>query len=217
MGRIEMFRFCAFSRAFFRACLLLAFAFALPAFAADVELESGGGGLTAADDLGGTQVYFGEYDYTGSGSPDPILWYVVETDAVANTATLWTTTNMGDREYDSATHKYWSGSDICAWLNGTAPGEFLGDAFTSVEQAAIETYGTTETGNFETIDISQKVVLPSVAEMGDGDGTGTWGISKGTRSFGTRWWLRSPGERSHQRYTDTRMPWLMLHEPAPVP
>ena len=159
-------------------------------FAADVgtaeDLESGA-------NLTGTEVYFGNY------GGNPIKWYVVATDA--GTATLWTTTNMGNRRYDSDMHNDWRGSEICGWLNRTASGGFLFDAFSTKEQTAIATnYSTTpEQGSSGGQFIpNQKIVLPSVAEIGDDDSTGTWQIQyTGTvdnkRGFGDQWWLRSPG------------------------
>jgi hypothetical protein len=44
-----------------------------------------------------------------------------------------------------------------------------------------------------TIDISQKVVLPSIAEIGDSLGAGTWYVEQSARALGSYWWLRSPG------------------------
>jgi|GEM_PF-3739456 len=180
--------------------LLVSFMFALglypvPAFAA-VEIGSEGGSLSeGTGNLTGTRVYFGEYG--GSAIP----WNVVATDA--GTATLWTTTDVtggAGRQYDSSAHNYWSGSAICAWLNGTTSGTLLYDAFSSAEQAAMVAYGTTEQANpaigFTTdIDISQKIVLPSVSEMGDMYWPGTWGINDSTRDSVSNmyWWLRSPG------------------------
>ena len=107
----------------------------------DVGIDAGAD-LSAGANLTGTQVYFGEYNEF------PILWYVVATDSTAGTATLWTTTSMGDMRYDPSGHNLWSGSEICAWLNGTdgftATG-FLPNAFSTAEQDAITPYGTTET------------------------------------------------------------------------
>ena len=158
---------------------------------AAVELEAGGGSLTeGTGNLTGTQVYFGSFN----GSP--ILWNVVATDG-GTTATLWTTTSMGNRQYDPSNHNNWSGSAICAWLNGTGSGQFL-EGFSSAEQDALTNYGTTEQGNpaigdTTLIDISQKIVLPSVTEIGEDTTTGTWNIDETARPLGMYWWLRSPG------------------------
>jgi len=155
------------------------------------------GDLAAGADLSGTEVYFGSYN--GSS----IKWYVVATDNAAGTATLWTTTSMGSRQYDPQQHRNWSGSDIAHWLNGTGTHNgngFLQNAFSLAEQSAIMQYGTTENGLYvSNIDISQKIVLPSVAEIGAGGTTGDWGIpytgtNDGKRGFGDWWWLRSPGD-----------------------
>ena len=156
------------------------------------------GNITSAANLGGTQVYFGSYQST------PILWYAVSTDS--DTITLWTTTKITDRRYhSSADHKNWSGSELCAWLNGTgsfSTSGFLPSAFKTGERSAIAQYGTTEVANppqyiNTNIDISQKIVLPSVAEMGHYYDTGSWNISYSYRTLGTgfgdSWWLRSPG------------------------
>ncbi|MCL2339939.1 MAG: DUF6273 domain-containing protein, partial [Actinomycetia bacterium] len=165
------------------------------AFAA-VGIEAGGGSLTeGTGNLTGTQVYFGAKD----GSP--ILWNVVVTDG-GSSAILWTTTSVANTQYDLSGHNNWSGSAICAWLNGTAMGKFL-NGFSTAELTAIAPFGSTEPANpamgvFDRIDISQKIVLPSVAEMGSGTTTGTWGINQATRAtLNQYWWLRSPGMYSY--------------------
>ena len=197
----------------FFAALLLCIAL-LPAPALAVQM-SAGAVVNSGANLTGTQVYFGSYDSTVNPSGvhnGPIRWYVVAKDGT-NTATLWTTTSMGNKHYDpSSAHRLWKGSDICAWLNGTI-GEnlpnndhttngFLPRAFSPAERAAILNYGETETTNGHTININQKIVLPSVAEIGDLNNTGTWGITPTNRaldasgavvSSGVTWWLRSPG------------------------
>ncbi len=133
-----------------------------------------------AANIGMGQIYFGK-----NSSGFPILWYIVATDA--NSVTLWTPADMGSKSYDSSEHDSWSGSDICTWLNGT----FLDDAFTSAEQDAIAAYGSTE--DPDSIDISQKIVLPSVAEMGTGSSAGMWKIDQNSRASADNWWLRTPG------------------------
>ncbi|MCL2010971.1 MAG: DUF6273 domain-containing protein [Synergistaceae bacterium] len=179
---------------FFAVLAVMLLCIAPAAWAAvEIGLPSG---LVAGANLSGTEVYFGSY----SGSN--ILWHVVY-DTDSGTRTLWTTTNMGDRAYDTThsggTHQDWSGSDICAWLNGT----FYDGAFDLAEQGAIATnYGTAnEAYGWGTIDSRQKIVLPSVAEIGNGTATGDWGIAytggtDGRRGFGAgdEWWLRSPGD-----------------------
>ncbi|NCC16401.1 MAG: hypothetical protein EOM28_08645 [Clostridia bacterium] len=132
-----------------------------------------GGGIDRA------QVYFGK-----NSSGNPIKWYIVANDA--DSLTLWTTDSMGNKAYDSSGHDNWSGSDICTWLNST----FLDDAFTVAEQKLIDTYGSTEDPN--SIDISQKIVLPSVDEMGTDGNTGAWNINQSARSLPNSWWLRTP-------------------------
>lgn len=125
--------------------LMLGLRSATPPTALAAEISTPG--LSAGANLSGTQVYFGSY---AEGSrAGPILWYVVETGS--GTATLWTVTNMTDRafdtwQYDASNHQDWSGSDICARLNGTdsysATG-FLPTAISTAEQAAIvPAYGT---------------------------------------------------------------------------
>ena len=159
--------------------------------------------LAAGANLSGTQVYFGSYtSYTGGDSTGAILWHVVETGG--STATLWTTTNMGNMAYNAGgSHEYWSESDICAWLNGTVSGQFLSSFHTAELAAILSAYGTKETWDYATIDIDQRIVLPSIAEIGNEDTTGTWGIpctgpNDGKRGFGdnSSWWLRSPGADS---------------------
>ena len=67
----------------------LATAMPLAARAVDIAIPN----LIAGANLSGTQVYFGSY---GSS---PILWHVVDTGS--GTATLWTTTSMGNMSYDT--------------------------------------------------------------------------------------------------------------------
>ena len=167
--------------------------------AADFRIGIPAYGLAEAPDLAGTQVYFG--DYTGGASAGPLKWYVVQTDSVS--AALWTPTSVASRAYDSAAsggaHKNWSGSEICAWLNGTGSftsDGFLPNAFSSAERDAITLYGTTDTGTVGNIyDINQRIVLPSTREIGGVNGTGRWGIpiSNAMRNTGVAWWLRTPG------------------------
>ena len=138
--------------------------------------------LQAAANLGGTQVYFGVHN------GNPIPWYVVDTDGT--TATLWMQGYRGPIEYNTPdeNHMNWSGSTVCAWLNGSS---FLGSVFNEAEQNAISPYGATEsTNDHDDIDISQKIVLPSVEEVQNG---GTWEFNQSDRARGGNWWLRSPG------------------------
>ncbi len=148
--------------------------------ATDVTVASGN--LTVGD-----MVYFGTYD--GNTNNTPVLWRVVRN--LDGTITLFCARDVGKRPYDSSQHKYWSGSDICQWLNGM----FLTGAFSAAEQRVIATYGGTsveDTANKIVIDESQQIVLPSYAEVRDG---GTWRHGGGTSEYeGTFWWLRSPGE-----------------------
>lgn len=171
-------------------CLLLVLLLCLAllptaAFAADIQA---GTNLTAGSNLTGTQVYFGSF------GGNAIKWYVVAMDS--GTATLWTTTSMEDKPYDTShqggTHQNWSGSDICTWLNST----FKNNAFSVGEQAAMAVqYGTAnELYSWGTIDSRQTIVLPSVNEIGNYTTTGTWNIDQTTRTFSETWWLRSPGE-----------------------
>ena len=181
-----------FSRFLTAAALALLTFFTLPAQAVGIGKP---GDLVSAANLGGTPVYFGSY--TGGASAGPIKWHVVATDA--NTATLWTTTSMGSRQYDPQQHRNWSGSDIAHWLNGTGTynnNGFLQNAFSALERGAmVAQYSTAQETTYSyTITPDQTVVLPSVAEMGNGNGTGSWNIDQATRAFGDRWWLRSPGD-----------------------
>ena len=155
------------------------------AFAAQSEIGIGNpGDVTGGANLSGTAVYYGSY------GGNPIKWYVVANDGT--TATLWTTTSMGNRQYNSTeSHQNWSGSDICAWLNGTGSGQFL-ETFGAAEQVAIATYSNTlEQGlSGDEYTPNQQIVLPSVAEISDG---GAWSLTQTNRTFSNGWWLRSPG------------------------
>jgi len=106
--------------------------------------------------------------------------------------------SMGGRRYDPVLNNNWSWSEIAEWLNGTGfftSDGFLPTAFSAGERAAMVTeYGTTdEPYDYGTIDSRQTIVLPSVAEMGSGTGTGAWNVGQASRTFSDGWWLRSPG------------------------
>lgn len=112
------------------------------------------------------------------------LYRVVQNDGA--TMTLFMDGDIGNRVYDSSTHQSWSGSEICNYLNTT----FLTGTFSTAEQAAIPAYGGTsvvDSVNGVTIDESQKIVLPSYAEV-----TSTWGMNLSYRTYSLNWWLRSP-------------------------
>ncbi len=132
-------------------------------------------------------IYFGK---TEGGAA--ALYRVVAKDA--DTITLFydgdDIANSGMKYNSDPDHKNWSGSDICRWLNG----EFFlnkSSVFTAAERETIAAYGTTETTNGHVdIDISQKIVLPSVEEVKE---VGTWNMDRSTRQTYSYWWLRSPG------------------------
>lgn len=152
------------------------------------ELSNGGGNLQ------GNQLYFGKYDGGNNIGIGELKWYVVDTESPDKDGqpaiTLWTgETYVAEREYDLEGHKNWSGSALCGWLNN----EFLANAFNNVEKETISLYGDTEDGVHETIQIDQKILLPSVAEMGFYNNTGEWKINKTTRGFFAGYSLRSPG------------------------
>lgn len=156
------------------------------------QLSTGGG------DLNGHQVYFG--NYTGGNANGDLKWHVVDTNSPDKekqpAITLWTgETHLGNRQYNSTPdHKDWSGSDLCDWLNSTESGHFL-EHFSDNENRAIAKYGEQETGPYETININQQVLIPSVEEVKT---AGTWRLSSDAiRKFGQNstdgYWLRSPG------------------------
>ncbi|MBO1307008.1 InlB B-repeat-containing protein [Enterococcus sp. 669A] len=170
------------------------------------DLTNGGG------DLQGNQVYFGYHEpevpnlpggSPGETDPTPAIgrldWHVV--DKNDNDLTLWSgETHMGYRQYHStSSHMNWSDSDICKWLNSSEENKFL-EEFTSAERNVLKNYGTIESTNgHDNIDISQKVVLPSVEEVkNDGD----WKLTSSNRQIW--YWLRSPGFAvSSAAYVDT--------------
>ena len=136
------------------------------------------------------KVYFGawvdDWDGPADGVRTPMLWRIVAKDA--NAITLFCDDRaIPDGMYYSTSpdHMNWSGSASCTWLNG----DFLTYCFLPKEVNAIGTYGGTETTNGVSIDISQKVILPSVEEVQNG---GTWGMTAASRAFSNEWWLRSP-------------------------
>ena len=180
--------------------LLAGLSVAMPQVANAIDVGVGSGLVTdtSGTSLTGNQVYYGEY----GGSP--ILWRVVAKDA--STVTLFCHgAVVNDRVYCScsAAHHDWTGSDVCAWLNGTvgphSPANytstgFLPTSFSAAERAAIKPQYSTDqeqglSGN--PYIPNQTIVLPSVAEVED---SGTWGMSQSNRVFASNWWwLRSPG------------------------
>jgi len=158
-------------------------------------------------------------------SDGPVKWNVVERGD--GTATLWTATRVAAGPYyldqyasrDNFGEDFWLNSPLCAWLNGTgnySSNGFLPGAFKPKEQTAIKPYGTTEIANsygYESmgidtlLNISSKLVVPSIAELSgnrdwDGEGnqiapdSGTWNIDQYAYTFIQEdqefWWLRSP-------------------------
>ena len=125
----------------------------------------------------------------------PVLYRVVAKDK--DTITLfYDGANVANSlmQYDGIEPNGWSGSAICQWLNGD---NFLNNTsvFTAIETNAITSYGTTETTNFHAnIDISQKIVLPSVEEVEEG---GIWEMHNNDRSNDKPWWLRSLGNNDY--------------------
>lgn len=146
--------------------------------------------ITAGQDNQGSKIYFGS-------NSTPILWRTMVKDSTS--ATLLSNEGLGTRDYDSSGHHYWSGSDICKWLNSTdiyASDGFLTSVFTLGEQVSINPYNpagtmetdTTEYGPLPTIQVDQNIVLPSVAEASN------WFTSDSARADGMSslyWWLRS--------------------------
>ena len=152
--------------------------------------------LTEATDLlpevaKGDTLYFGRYT-KDDDSKAPILWRVMEKDLLSDTITLLSDEILEYRPYHSSFNTYWSGSDICSYLNS----EFLSTAFTLQEQGYITPYSSVE----EEI----KIVLPSVNEVQNG---GAFGFNndasrmadnaegyKGNATSNEIWWLRFPDD-----------------------
>jgi len=137
-------------------------------------------GLTVNPNNGA--VMFGK---TADGTATPALYHIVASDD--NTLTLFyfdLNVASNSKEFDNFDSDPWQTSDICLWLNGTG---FLNNrsVVTSAEANALAPYGTTETYFGQTIDVSQKVVLPSLNEA-----TWLWGT---TNSQIPGMWLRTPG------------------------
>ncbi len=158
----------------------------------DVNLNVGNNiaGLTKGSDYtSSSSVYYGSHNTLIVCS-----WKIAETPT--DKLTLFSTECIGGlHKYDGSQHNNWSGSDICKYLNGTdsyVENGLLPTYFTDIEKSdtAISAYGTTDTTgpNASSIDISQKIVLPSVMEVRDG----SWGLNNSTRAAGDIWWLRSP-------------------------
>lgn len=109
--------------------------------------------------------------------------------------TLFSTEYLGDLSgYSGSIHNNWSASSICDKLNGRSTyieNGILPTYFTNTEKCddVINEYGDTDTSgpDVASIDIRQKLVLPSVQEVKDG---GTWDLDSTARSGS--WWLRSP-------------------------
>lgn len=189
----------------FLATMAFAVCILIPANNAEAVELGTPSNLTSAPELQGSQVYLGSYNGANK------LWHVMKTDG--NTATLWLTDSLGDPRYDPVSHNDWSGSQVCAYLNGFGAyvdASFVGTAFHTVENEALAPYQTVpENGLSGNSYIpNQKVVLPSVEEIGAGDTAGTWNVSRDCRidgdfGFQLSWWLRSPGEdTSKAAYVD---------------
>lgn len=173
----------------------------------NVNLNTGSGtiaGIKKGQDALGSKIYFGS-------ERTPILWRVMSTDKPATDAT-GTVTLLADgavdtRAYDPYAHYKWSGSDICAWLNGGtrsvsdgsgnsdySTSGFLPTQFTDVEKAAMESeYSNIVEQGYKSSDTytpNQTVVLPSVTEAD------SWFSSDNNRKLSDWWRLRSPGSEN---------------------
>jgi len=154
----------------------------------------------------GSYVTFGHYeqDNDTSNGPEPIEWLVLEKSG--DTVTLISRYGLDAKPYHTELMDItWQNCSLRAWLNGA----FLSSAFTSAEQAKLQTvtvkaednpYYGTEAGN----DTQDKVYLLSISEALNlfandearkcwstayAVARGAWTISNGT----CWWWLRSPG------------------------
>jgi len=122
---------------------------------------------------------------------NPALYRVVYSNA--STVTLLYHGNATDKgnfinkEFDASSYNMWENSVACMWLND----DFLKTYLTNQESAALANYGTTETYTGGTIDISQKVVIPSTTEVNHN--VGTWGMKNTDIAISQQSaWLRSP-------------------------
>lgn len=168
-------------------------------------------------------VYFGHYPQTSNGrggfNNDPIKWRVLSTDG--KEALLLADKSLDAGSYnEKAAGVTWETCTIRGWLNGSGSDQFLGKAFTSAEQEAINEkriqnpdnpYGGAPGGNAT----RDKAFLLSLAEAMNpsygfpdnyNDGAQTRravntdyakkrGADTNKYSGGTGcWWLRSPGD-----------------------
>lgn len=128
-------------------------------FAATVSAAGENAGLLADSNAG--QVYFGNK----ADGVTPALYRVAAIDA--NQVTLLYNNEdigAGPVKFKDALPLDWVSSNVCTFLNGDT---FLTKTgvFTNTERNAISNYGTTEVTTIGTIDISQKIGIPSQTEI----------------------------------------------------
>lgn len=149
-------------------------------------------------------IRFGHYEQDNdlSNGPELIEWRVLKQDG--NTYTMISRYGLDYKPYHTTeTDITWENCSLRAWLNGT----FLNSAFTSAEQAKLQTvtvkaednpYHGTEAGN----DTQDKVYLLSISEALDLFSGNSDRICEPTTYCKARftsysWWLRSPGLASN--------------------
>ncbi len=146
-------------------------------------------------------ITFGHYEQDNNlaNGPEPIQWQVLKQDG--DTLTLISRYGLDCKPYNTeCVDITWQNCSLRAWLNGA----FLSSAFTSAEQAKLQTvtvkaednpHWGTEAGN----DTRDKVYLLSISEAlnlfaSDADRQCKATAYAKARDGGCWWWLRSPGD-----------------------
>ena len=162
-------------------------------------------------------VQFGQYwqeDTNGDGVCDtndakqPITWQILSVDSSGN-ALLLSDKILEKRPYNETdTSVTWETCALRTWLNGTASGEFLRDAFTAKQRALIKNdtvinndHPDTANGGSGGNDTIDRIFVLSLDEiLNDSYGftdkdkriASSTGFSK-RQYFGDTYWLRTPG------------------------
>lgn len=136
----------------------------------------------------GDDVMFSDY---------PRQWRVVAKDEDTMTLFMDSARDLAGPGFDPETHKNWSGSMLCNWLNQN----YTLIDFSTAELDAMAVYGqvgVVDSADGIVIDENQRIVVPSYEEVRDG---GIWGMNDKDRKYTSLWRLRSPLKLNGNTFT----------------